>query len=93
VAIGGQLSTMGSAGAKTGAVLEGVADVYLHSGGQFEWDVAAPAAIAIAAGLHASRLDGSPLRFGQPDPWLPDFLVCTPDLAAPIIVAVLAGRR
>jgi 3'(2'), 5'-bisphosphate nucleotidase len=92
-AIGGQLSTMGSAGAKTVAVLERVADVYLHSGGQFEWDVAAPAAIAIAAGLHVSRLDGSPLRFDQPDPWLPDFLVCTPDLATPIIAAVLAARR
>jgi 3'(2'), 5'-bisphosphate nucleotidase len=76
---------MGSAGAKAMAVVQGEADVYAHSGGQYEWDSAAPVAVAAAAGLHVSRLDGSPLRYNQPDPWLPDLLICRPELADTII--------
>lgn len=72
---------MGSAGAKIAAVISGEADAYVHGGGQFEWDSAAPVAVALAAGLHASRLDGSPLRYNQPDPYLPDLLVCHQSLA------------
>jgi 3'(2'), 5'-bisphosphate nucleotidase len=80
----GELVPMGSAGAAMAVVL-GEADVYAHSGGQYEWDTAAPVAVATAAGLHASRLDGSPLRYGQVDPWLPDLLICRPDLAQRVI--------
>ena len=72
---------MGSAGAKAMAVVRGEADMYVHGGGQYEWDSAAPVAVAQAAGLHASRLDGSPLRYNQPDPYLPDLVVCRPELA------------
>ena len=79
---------MGSAGAKAMAVVRGEADIYAHSGGQYEWDNAAPAAVAAAAGLHVSRLDGSPLRYNQPDPWLPDLLICRPDLAEPVLKAL-----
>ena len=74
-------STMGSAGAKAMAVVLGDADVYAHSGGQHEWDSAAPVAVAAAAGLHVSRFDGSPLRYNRPDPSLPDVLICRPELA------------
>jgi 3'(2'), 5'-bisphosphate nucleotidase len=80
--LGGELVPMGSAGAKIAAIVRGTADVYVHAGGQYEWDTAAPVAVALAAGLHASRLDGSPLRYNQPDPLLPDVLVCRPALAA-----------
>jgi 3'(2'), 5'-bisphosphate nucleotidase len=72
---------MGSAGAKIAAVIRGEAEIYVHAGGQYEWDSAAPVAVALAAGLHATRIDGSPLRYAQPDPWLPDLLVCHPELA------------
>jgi 3'(2'), 5'-bisphosphate nucleotidase len=68
----------------------GEADVYAHAGGQYEWDSAAPVAVARAAGLHASRLDGSPLVYNQPDPYLPDLLICRPDLA-PTVVAAAEG--
>ncbi|MEU1525401.1 3'(2'),5'-bisphosphate nucleotidase CysQ [Nocardia rhamnosiphila] len=81
----GELYPMGSAGAKAMAVVRGEADVYAHSGGQYEWDSAAPVAVARAAGLHVSRLDGSPLRYNQPDPWLPDLLICRPEYAAAVI--------
>ncbi|MDX2676717.1 3'(2'),5'-bisphosphate nucleotidase CysQ [Streptomyces sp. NY05-11A] len=81
----GVLAPMGSAGAKAMAVVRGEADVYAHSGGQYEWDSAAPAAVAQAAGLHVSRLDGSPLHYNQPDPWLPDLLICRPELAAAVL--------
>jgi 3'(2'), 5'-bisphosphate nucleotidase len=77
----GQLVALGSAGAKAMAVVLGDVDIYAHAGGQYEWDNAAPAAVALAAGLHASRLDGSPLRYNQADPWLPDLLICRPELA------------
>jgi len=72
------------------AVLRGEAHAYVHSGGQFEWDSAAPAGVAAAAGLHVSRLDGSPLRYNQSDPYLPDLIICRPELAADILKAVAA---
>jgi 3'(2'), 5'-bisphosphate nucleotidase len=87
-ALGGRLVPLGSAGAKAMAVVLGEADIYAHSGGQYEWDNAAPAAVAAAAGLHVSRLDGSPLRYNRPDPWLPDLLVCRPELAEPVLRAL-----
>jgi len=83
--LGAELVPMGSAGAKAMAVVLGDADVYAHSGGQYEWDSAAPVAVAAAAGFHVSRLDGSPLVYNQPDPYLPDLLICRPDLAARVI--------
>jgi 3'(2'), 5'-bisphosphate nucleotidase len=83
-----ELLLLGSAAAKTAAVLAGSADIYLHAGGMYEWDSAAPAAVAKAAGLHASRLDGRPLRYNQPDPYLPDLLICRPDLADAVLDAV-----
>jgi len=83
--LGAELVPMGSAGAKTMAVLLGDADVYVHAGGQYEWDSAAPLGVALAAGLHFSRLDGSPLRYNQPSPWLPDLLVCRADLASDVL--------
>ena len=72
---------MGSAGAKAMAVVRGDADIYAHSGGQYEWDSCAPVAVAEAAGLHCSRLDGSPLRYNNADPYLPDLLICRPEWA------------
>jgi 3'(2'), 5'-bisphosphate nucleotidase len=86
---------MGSAGAKVAAVIRGDAELYVHAGGQYEWDSAAPVAVALAAGLHASRLDGRPLRYGAPDPWLPDLVVCRPELAERVLAAASggAGRR
>ena len=86
-ALGGELVPLGSAGAKAMAVVLGEADVYAHSGGQYEWDSAAPVAVARAAGLHVSRLDGSPLVYNRPDPYLPDLLVCRPELAERVIAA------
>ncbi len=86
--LGAVMVPMGSAGAKIAAVIRGYAEVYLHAGGQYEWDSAAPVAVALAAGLHASRLDGSPLRYSQPDPWLPDLLVCHPTLVGAVVEAL-----
>jgi 3'(2'), 5'-bisphosphate nucleotidase len=83
---------MGSAGAKTMAVVLGDADAYVHVGGQYEWDSAAPVGVALAAGLRATRVDGSPLRYNRENPWLPDQIVCRPDLHDAIVSAVrLAG--
>jgi 3'(2'), 5'-bisphosphate nucleotidase len=79
---------MGSAGAKISAVVRGEAEVYVHAGGQYEWDSCAPVAVALATGLHASRIDGSPLRYARPDPWLPDLVVCHPRLADAVLAAV-----
>lgn len=79
---------MGSAGAKAMAVVRGDVDAYLHAGGQWEWDSAAPAGVVLAAGLHATRLDGSPLRYNRPDPYLPDLLMCRPDVAPILLDAV-----
>ena len=87
-ALGGRLIPMGSAGAKAMAVVLGEADVYAHSGGQYEWDNAAPTVVAASAGLHVSRLDGSPLRYNRADPWLPDLLICRPELADPVLRAL-----
>ncbi len=84
-ALGGELVPLGSAGAKAMAVVRGEADVYVHDGGQYEWDSCAPAAVAVAAGLHVSRIDGRPLRYNQPDPYLPDLLICRPALAATVL--------
>ena len=83
---------IGSAGAKAMSVVRGDADAYIHAGGQWEWDSAAPAGVVQAAGLHATRLDGSPLRYNQPDPYLPDLLMCRPDIAGLLLDAMrLAG--
>jgi 3'(2'), 5'-bisphosphate nucleotidase len=79
---------MGSAGFKAMAVLRGEADAYLHSGGQYEWDSAAPVGVVVAAGLHASRLDGSPLIYNQDPPYLPDLMICRPTLAEPLLAAL-----
>lgn len=81
---------MGSAGAKTMHVLLGDYDGYIHSGGQYEWDQAAPVGVALAAGLHCSRLDGSPVRFNNADPYIPDLLICRPDKADEVLE--LAGN-
>lgn len=89
--LGAELVPMGSAGAKAMAVVRGEGDVYAHSGGQYQWDSAAPVAVALAAGLHATRLDGSPLVYGDPDPWLPDLLVCRPELAPVVQEALRAA--
>lgn len=84
-ALGGELVEMGSAGAKVAAVVQGLADVYVHAGGQYEWDSAAPVAVARAAGLFTSRIDGSPLRYNQSDVLLPDLIVCRPELADAVL--------
>ncbi len=91
-AMGARLVPMGSAGAKTVAVMLGEGQAYIHAGGQYEWDSAAPAAVAIAAGLHVSRLDGSPLVYNQRDPSLPDLLVCRPDLADALLTTMREKR-
>jgi 3'(2'), 5'-bisphosphate nucleotidase len=85
----GELVELGSAGAKAMAVVLGDVDVYAHSGGQYEWDSAAPVGVAAAAGLHVSRLDGAPLEYNRPEPYLPDLLICRPELRD----AVLAVTR
>jgi 3'(2'), 5'-bisphosphate nucleotidase len=83
---------MGSAGAKAMAVLRGEAAAYLHDGGQWEWDSAAPVGVALAGGLHASRVDGRNLEYNQPRPYLPDLLICRPDLAEPLLAAIRDAR-
>ena len=82
------LLPLGSAGAKAAAVMQGDADVYVHAGGQYEWDSAAPVAVAVAAGLHASRIDGSALEYNRPDPVLPDILICPTEIAKPLLDAI-----
>ena len=79
---------LGSAGAKTMAVVTGTADIYVHDGGMYQWDSAAPAAVALAAGFHVSRIDGSPIVYNARDAWLPDLLVCRPELADPVLRAL-----
>jgi 3'(2'), 5'-bisphosphate nucleotidase len=88
VVLDAELVPLGSAGAKAMAVVLGDADVYAHSGGQYEWDSAAPVGVATAAGCHCSRLDGAPLLYNRPDPYLPDLLVCRADLANTVLDAV-----
>ena len=84
-AVGAELLPMGSAGAKAMAVVRGEADIYLHTGGQYEWDSCAPVAVARAAGLHVSRVDGSPLVYNAEDVYLPDLLICRPELAQRVL--------
>ncbi|MFF5174296.1 inositol monophosphatase family protein [Micromonospora sp. NPDC000089] len=86
--VGAQLVPMGSAGAKIAAVVTGEVDAYIHAGGQYEWDSAAPVAVATATGLHASRIDGSALKYNEADPRLPDLLVCRKDLASRLLAAL-----
>ncbi|MGH9188838.1 MAG: 3'(2'),5'-bisphosphate nucleotidase CysQ [Acidimicrobiales bacterium] len=86
--LGAELVPMGSAGAKAMAVVAGEADAYVHAGGQYEWDSAAPVAVARAAGLHTSRVDGSALRYNRADPRLPDLVICRPELASDLLQAV-----
>jgi 3'(2'), 5'-bisphosphate nucleotidase len=86
--IGAELVPMGSAGVKIAAVISGDADAYVHAGGQYEWDSAAPVAVATATGLHASRIDGSALKYNQADPKLPDLVVCRKDLAPRLLAAL-----
>jgi 3'(2'), 5'-bisphosphate nucleotidase len=83
--LNGTLVEMGSAGAKVAAVIQGLADIYVHAGGQYEWDSAAPVAVARAAGLHTSRIDGSPLEYNRADPLLPDLVVCRPEYADAVL--------
>lgn len=82
---------LGSAGAKAMAVVLGEADIYVHDGGMYQWDSAAPAAVALAAGLHVSRLDGTPIVYNARDAWLPDLIICRPELADAVLDA-LWGR-
>jgi 3'(2'), 5'-bisphosphate nucleotidase len=89
--LGAELVPMGSAGAKAMAVVLGQAEIYLHSGGQYEWDNCAPAAVAAAHGLHVSRLDGSPLVYNQPEPYLPDLLICRREWVDPVFAALAAS--
>ena len=79
---------LGSAGAKAMSVVNGETDIYVHDGGMYQWDSAAPAAVALAAGLHVSRIDGSPIVYNERDPWLPDFLVCRQEWAEPVLSAL-----
>lgn len=89
-AIHADILPLGSAGAKAMAVVLGEAEIYLHSGGQHEWDSCAPVAVALAHGLHCSRLDGSPLLYNRADTNLPDLLICRPELAEPVLAALRA---
>jgi 3'(2'), 5'-bisphosphate nucleotidase len=91
--IGAELVPMGSAGAKIAAVINGDADAYVHAGGQYEWDSAAPVAVASATGLHASRIDGSALKYNEADPKLPDLVVCRKDLAPRLLAALQRHLR
>ena len=86
--LGAELVPMGSAGAKAMAIVRGEADIYLHSGGQYEWDSCAPAAVALAYGLHVSRIDGSPLIYNQADVYMPDLLICRKEHAERVLAEV-----
>ncbi|MFS4488068.1 3'(2'),5'-bisphosphate nucleotidase CysQ [Dietzia kunjamensis] len=87
-AVGGDLVPLGSAGAKTAAVVRGEADAYIHAGGQYQWDSAAPAGVALARGFVAVRIDGTPLEYNVSDTYLPDLVVCRADLADAILGAI-----
>ncbi|MGU3497256.1 3'(2'),5'-bisphosphate nucleotidase CysQ [Mycobacterium sp. C31M] len=89
-ALGGTLVEMGSAGAKVASVVQGISDVYVHAGGQYEWDSAAPVAVARAAGLFTSRINGSPLVYNQDNVSLPDLIVCRPELADAVLAVTTA---
>jgi 3'(2'), 5'-bisphosphate nucleotidase len=90
-ALGAECIPMGSAGAKAMAVVRGEADIYLHTGGQYEWDNCAPAAVATAFGLHVSRIDGSPLVYNQADTYIPDLLICRKEHAQSVLDALKAA--
>lgn len=89
--LGAVLVPLGSAGAKAAAVLMGEADIYLHAGGQHEWDNCAPVGVALAAGFNATRLDGRPILYNQADTIVPDLLICRPELAERVAAALVAG--
>ncbi len=91
-ALGGDLVPLGSAGYKAVAVVRGEVDAYVHSGGMYQWDSAAPVAVARAAGLTTCRIDGSPLVYNDPDPSLPDLVVCRPELTEQVLAAVRSAR-
>ncbi len=86
--LGAELVAMGSAGAKAMAVVRGEAEIYLHTGGQYEWDSCAPVAVALAHGLHATRIDGTPLIYNRQDTYMPDLLICRPEWAAQVLELV-----
>jgi 3'(2'), 5'-bisphosphate nucleotidase len=88
-----ELVPLGSAGAKTAAVISGEVDAYVHSGGQYEWDSAAPVAVARAAGLHTSRIDGSNLIYNSEQPWMPDILICPVPLVGHLLDSISAVQR
>jgi 3'(2'), 5'-bisphosphate nucleotidase len=90
--LGADLVPLGSAGAKVAAVLQGHADAYVHAGGQYEWDSAAPVAVTRAAGFHASRIDGRELTYNQADLLMPDILVCIPALAGGLLDAISSAQ-
>ena len=87
-ALGARVQPMGSAGAKAMAVVRGEHDAYVHAGGQWEWDSAAPVGVALAHGLHASRIDGAPLEYNREHPYLPDLVICRPEIAAEVLAAI-----
>ncbi|MEO9223188.1 MAG: 3'(2'),5'-bisphosphate nucleotidase CysQ [Mycobacteriaceae bacterium] len=88
--LGGDLVPLGSAGAKSAAVILGEADAYVHAGGQYQWDSAAPVGVAQAHGLHCSRIDGSPLQYNAAETWLPDVVLCRNDLRDAVLEAIAA---
>ena len=90
-AVGGELLPMGSAGAKAMAVVRGEADAYVHAGGQYEWDSAAPVAVAQAKGLWCGRIDGSPLVYNNDDTYLPDLVICRPEYVEAILTVTTEG--
>ena len=90
-ALGADVVPLGSAGAKAMAVVRGDADIYVHAGGQYEWDSCAPVAVALAAGCAATRLDGSPLRYNQPNPYLPDLVISRPELSQAVLTTLATG--
>lgn len=89
--LGATLVPMGSAGAKAAAVILGEVDAYVHEGGQYQWDSAAPVAVARASGIHTSRINGAPLRYNEPDVYLPDLIVARTELAPQLLAAVQKG--
>lgn len=91
-ALGCDAMRLGSAGAKAMSVVMGECDIYLHTGGQHQWDSAAPVAVARAAGLFTSRIDGSPLIYNAQDTWLPDLIICRPELAEPVLAALANAK-
>jgi 3'(2'), 5'-bisphosphate nucleotidase len=91
--LGAELVPMGSAGFKAMAVLTGAVDAYVHAGGQYEWDSAAPVGVALAHGLHASRIDGSTLVYNRPDPLLPDLVICRPAVAGELLAALASENH